>query len=349
MKKLLSMLLAVCMVFSLAACGGNSGTPSSSNGSNGAGGEGVTSGTAEPISIRIGHIQNEENAFHLACLQFKEYLETNSPVPVTVEIYPNGQLGGERELAEALQLGSLEMAVAPGAIASFAPEQAVIGLPYLFQSREHAYAVLDGDIGDDLAASLPSQGLRLLTYWENGFRQITNSKRPINTPADLQGIKIRTPEDPVYVAAFSSWGANVTAMAWSEVFTALQMGSIDAQENALSIAVTNSLWEVQDYLSISNHIYGACQILMSEAFWQSLSPEVQKVVQEAADYSRDWEREFLKEQDDTYLKTLSDNGMAVNYVDTDAFVQASQPIWEHYRDQFGEYIDRIQEVAQNMG
>jgi len=342
MKKVLALVLALSMAFGLTACGDKSAP------SGGAASAPAAGNASEPIVIRIGHIQNEENAFHLACLEFKDYVEKNSPVPVTVDIYPNGQLGGERELSEALQLGSLEMAVAPGAIASFAPEQAVIGMPYMFTTREQAYAVLDGEIGADLAASLPSQGLRLLSYWENGFRQITNNKRPINVPSDLQGIKIRTPEDPVYVGAFSSWGANVSAMAWSEVFTALQMGSIDAQENPLSIIVTNSIFEVCDYLTISNHIYAASQVLMSEAFWQSLPAEVQEVVQAGADHARDWEREYLQSKDDEFLALLEEKGMQINYVDSDAFVAASEPVWEEYRDTYGEYIDRIREVVSSM-
>ena len=344
MKKLLAALICICMVCSLAACGSSTTSNQTSTATESAQTENQN---VEPIVIRFGHIQNEQNAFHLAALQFKEYVEANAPVPTTVEIYPNGELGGERELAEALQLGSVELAIAPGAIASFAPEMAVIGLPCMFSSRDQAYAVLDGSVGEKLAAGLPDKGLRLLSYWENGFRQITNSKHPINTPDDLKGIKIRTPENPVYINTFSAWGANVTAMAWSEVFTSLQMGAIDAQENALSIAVTNSLWEVQDYISLTNHVYEAAHLLMSESFWQSLSPEMQEVIQAGADYARDWERQYLIEKDEEYLDTLTSNGMKANEVDVEAFVAASTPLWDSYRDEYGAYIDEMIEVVNN--
>lgn len=341
-KRLTVLVLMVCMLFTLAACqtaqvaptGGSPSAPPSS-----------PAPAAGTLTIKLGHSQVETHPYNLACMEFKKNLEANAPSPVTVELFPNCALGGEREMTEAVQLGSLEMCINAGTLATFERKLAIYDLPYLFVSRAHAYKVLDSEIGVEVASGLNNIGLHLLSYWENGFRQITNSVRPINKPEDLKGIKIRVPENAIYVESFKSWDANVTSMAWGEVFTALQQGTIDAQENSFAIAATNKLWEVQKYLSVTNHLYGVAPLLVGKPFYDGLAPEMQKAVQTAADFARDWERKYLENKDTDYIKEVEANGMTVNYADIDAFQASSAVVWDAHRSEFGDLIDRIVAMA----
>jgi len=296
------------------------------------------------IVLKFGHVLAPSHPYNLGAIKFKETLEANSPQPVKVEIFPSSQLGSERDLTEGMQLGTIDIAIVPGVIANFAPKMRVLDLPYIFRDREHTYKVLDGEIGKELASGLPSVGLRLLAYWENGFRQITNNKRPIYTPEDLKGIKIRVPENKAYLKTFEKWGANVITMSFGELYVALQQGTVDGQENPLAIIDTNKFYEVQKYLSLTSHLYCPAQVLISEITWKKLSPEMQEAVVKAAEEARDYERQLLFERDSSYLANLKDHGIQVNKVDLDKFRSVAKPVWDEYENELGEYIDAIQNV-----
>ena len=166
-----------------------------------------------------------------------------------VQIFANSQLGGERELAESMQLGTLDIAIIPGVIGNFSDEVAVLDMPYLFESKEHAYKVLDGEVGKKLAENLPAtSGFRLLSYWENGYRNMTNSRREIKTPGDVAGLTMRVPENSVYQAFFEELGANVVAISFSELYISLSQKTVDGQENPVALIATNKLYETQPYL-----------------------------------------------------------------------------------------------------
>jgi tripartite ATP-independent transporter DctP family solute receptor len=332
LKKILSMLVIVSLVIVISACGQSASST---------GGE-----TAKPkeIVLKFGHVLAPDHPYQLAAEKFKQILEGNAPQPIKVEIYHSAQLGSERDLTEGLQLGTLDFAIAPGTISSFEPRMKLLDLPYLFRDKAHAYKVLDGEIGKELASGLPAKDLRLLAYWENGFRHITNSKKPIVTPDDLKGIKIRVPENSTYVDTFKQWGANVTTMAFGELYGALQQKTIDGQENPLALISTNKFYEAQKYLSLTGHFYGPAQLLISEKTWNKLSKEMQAAVQKAADEARDYERKLLSDKDAEYLKNVKDHGMEVNEVDAEAFRKASQPIWDKYKSEFGDMIEKIKNV-----
>ena len=314
----------------ISACGDESDTDSSDKGSG--------------LILKFGHVLAPDHPYQLGAEKFKEIIEENAPEPVTVEIYGSSELGSERDLTEGMQLGTVDMALVPGTINSFEPNLGVLDLPFIFRDREHAYKVLDGEIGQELAADLPSKDLRLLAYWENGFRHVTNSSKPINTPEDLAGLKIRVPENNVYVDTFNEWGANVTSMAFGELYTALQQKTIDAQENPIALIYTNKFHETQDYLSLTGHFYGPAHLIMSEQTWNSLSPEMQEVVTRAAEEARDYQRNLLLEKDEEYIKSLEEAGVQINEIDIEAFQKAAEPVWEKYEKQYGEMIERIQEV-----
>jgi TRAP-type transport system periplasmic protein len=331
LKNILSMLLIASLVLVISACGGSKSSST----------EGETS-KEEEIVFKFGHVLAPDHPYQLAAEKFKEVLEANAPQPVKVEIYHSAQLGSERDLTEGLQLGTIDMAIAPGTISSFEPRMKVLDLPYIFKDREHAYKVLDGEIGKELASGLPAKELRLLSYWENGFRHVTNSKKPVVTPEDLEDLKIRVPENTTYVDTFKEWDANVTTMAFAELYGALQQKTIDAQENPLALISTNKFYEAQKYLSLTGHFYGPAHVLISEKTWDKLSKEMQEAVQKAADEARDYERKLLSDKDSEYLQGLKDKGMEVNEVDTEAFMKASKPVWDKYSSEFGDMIEKIQ-------
>ena len=295
----------------------------------------------EPLILKFGHVLAPSHPYHLGAEKFKEVLEKNAPSPVRVDIFPSSQLGSERDLTEGLQLGTIQVAIVPGTIALFEPKQGVFDMPFLFKDNEHAWRVFDGEIGEELAKDLPKKGLRLLSYWENGFRNITNNIRPINTPEDLRGIKIRVPENKGYLATFEAFGANVVTMSFGEVYTALQQGTIDAQENPLAIVVSNKIFEVQKYLSVTGHLYCPAQVIMSEKTWSSMSDEMKNAVMEAANEARDYERNVLSIQNSEYLEQLK-KVMEVNVVeDVAPFREAAMQVWEEFDDQYGDLIDKI--------
>ncbi len=297
---------------------------------------------AEKISLKFGHVLAPTHPYNLGALKFAEILKNNKDINVEVEVFHSSQLGNERDLTEGLQLGSVDFALAPGTAALFEPKMALFDLPYLFRDRAHAYAVLDGPIGQEMAKDMPSKGLRLLAYWENGYRNVTNSMRPIEKPEDLQGIKIRVSENKVHVATFKAFGCNVTTMAFGEVFTALQQKTIDAQENPLAIIVSSKFYEAQPYLSLTEHVYMPAHLLVSEERWQSFPDNVKKAIQEAAIEARDYERKIIAEGDAKYIADLKAAGIKINTVDKGPFVEfAKNTVWKEFEKEFGELRQRV--------
>lgn len=334
MMKFRGILLLMSMMFVVAACGGNGEDEASVD---------TTEGGSEEVTLQFAHVLAPDHPYNLGAEKFKEVLE-EADDSFTVEISHSAQLGSERDLTEGMQLGTVDIAIVPGTISAFEPMMGVLDLPYIMRDREHAYKVLDGEIGEELASSLPENNLRLLAYWENGFRNVTTSTHPIEAPEDLQGTSIRVPENEIYQTTFNHWGANVNTMAFGELFTALQQGTVDAQENPLALIETNNFYEAQNYLSLTEHFYGPAHVLMSEQTWQSLSEEQQEQVMNAAEVARDYERELLTEGDQEYLESLEENGMEINEVDTEAFRDSVQPIWDEYESEYGDLIERISNV-----
>ncbi|CAK7066305.1 MAG: Solute-binding protein [Desulfovibrio sp.] len=297
---------------------------------------------AEKITLKFGHVLAPTHPYNLGALKFAEILKNNKAVNVEVEVFHSSQLGNERDLTEGLQLGTVDLALAPGTASLFEPKMALFDLPYIFRDRAHAYAVLDGPIGQEIAKDMPSKGIRLLAYWENGYRNVTNSKRPIEKPEDLKGIKIRVSENKVHVATFKAFGCNVTAMAFGEVFTALQQRTIDAQENPLAIIVSSKFYEAQPYVSLTEHVYMPAHLLISEERWQSFPADVKKAVQDAAIEARDFERKVIAEGDDKYIADLKAAGIKINSVDKTAFVEfVKASVWPQFEKEFGALRQRV--------
>ncbi len=296
----------------------------------------------EKIVLKFGHVLAHNHPYNIGAEKFAEILKNNKNVNVDVQVFHSSQLGNERDLTEGLQLGTVDLALAPGTVALFEPKMGLFDLPYIFRDRQHAYKVLDGPIGTELAKDMPSKGLRLLAYWENGYRNVTNSKRPIKSPDDLKGIKIRVSENKVHVATFTAFGCNVTTMAFGEVFTALQQKTIDAQENPLAIIVSSKFYEAQPYLSLTEHVYMPAHLLISEARWQSFPPEVKKAVQEAAVQARDFERKLMIDSNDQLLAELKKANIQINEVDKAPFAEiVKNTVWKQFEKEFGALRQQI--------
>ncbi len=290
---------------------------------------------AAQTAIKIGHGHTEQHSFHLAMEEFAEILEEMAPGAFDVTIFANSQLGSEREMQEQLTFGTLEMTVT-GVLGIYEPKLALLELPFLFRDREHVQAAQDSEAVQQLIASLPDKGLRLIGFVENGFRNITNNVRPIEAPADVDGLKIRTPENQAQIETFRALGAQPTPMPFSELYAALRQGVVDGQENPLQNIHDGKLHEVQEHLAMTGHIYNSAYVVISEAFFQSLSPENQQAILAAADEAGTWQLNYLADKDAELLQTLRDAGMQVTVPDKEAFREATAPAYEVFYDQYGD-------------
>lgn len=284
---------------------------------------------------------------HVGAEAFADKLTELTDGRVTVSFYYDNALGGEREVVEGMLIDSIDMGItSTGPIGGFVSEFFVFDMPYLFENHDHAHAVLDGEIGDELADLLKeTANVQILGWMENGFRHETNSVRPIHTPEDLRGIKHRTQESQVQIDTWSALGANATPMAWPEVYAALQQGVMDSQENPLPTIVDVRFYEVQDYLALTQHVYSPAPIMMSGRLWDSLSPEDQALFQEAADHAVPVQRQASLEQEQEAVATLEAEGMEVTEPDLDAFSEAVEPVYDTWGPQLGQ--ERI-DAARNF-
>src|SRR5207249_4151239 len=233
------------------------------------------------LKMNISVAQNSH--YGVAVDTFAREVEKRTSGRYKVQNFYSGALGAERESIEAVQLGTLDLTMtSTGPVPNFVPEVAILDIPFLFRDYAHARATLDGPIGQELLAKFPSKGIVALAWGENGFRHMTNNKRSVVLPDDLKGLKMRTMENPVHIQAYKQFGIIPTPMAFTEVFTALQQGTVDGQENPLSVITSAKLDQVQKYLTLTGHVYSPALILMSKAQWDKLSPEDKQAFRDAA-------------------------------------------------------------------
>ena len=302
----------------------------------------------DPVTLRLAHVVNEQDGFHIAATKFEELVEERTDGKVNIEIFPNASLGDERTLLEGMQIGTVDMGVITnGPVANFVEEMAVFELPFLFPSPEAAYSVLDGPIGQELLDKLADVNLKGLAYAERGFRNLTNSERAVNSPEDLDGLRIRVMENPVYTDTFRELGANAIPMAWTEALTAMQQGTIDGQENPVNVIHSFKLDETQNYMTLSRHTYAPAIFVMGMPAWNQLPEAAQAVLEEAAQEAAEHERQVNADMEAEQLAALREAGMEINdSPDMEAFQAAVAPVYEKYGEQFGDYLPRIQEALQ---
>jgi tripartite ATP-independent transporter DctP family solute receptor len=305
--------------------------------------------SAAATEIKIGYALAEDSHYGVAAKAFEESLTQQLGEDFAFRHFPSSGLGGEREVIEGLQLGTVEMTVASdGTLSNFVPEAGVFGIPFLLRDKDHARKVLDGEIGQEVLAKFDDAGLHALAWGEQGFRNITNNRGPIETPADLAGLKIRTMENPVHLAAFEALGAAPTPMAWPEVIGALQQGAIDGQENPLSVVVSAKLNEVQKYLTVDDHVYSSTIILVSPTLWGGLDDNQKAAFEKAAADAVVAMRAFVDEVDTSGVTAMKDAGMEVNVLSADqkaAFRDALAEPYKAFEAQYGkDLMDRISAV-----
>lgn len=304
---------------------------------------GASAQTTMRISISVA--QNSHQG--VAIDTFAKEVEARTGGRYKVQPFYSGSLGGERESVEAVQLGTQELTfTSTGPIPNFVPEARILDVPFLFRDKAHARMVLDGKIGQELLTKFDSKGFKALAWGENGVRHMTDSKRQIKEPDDLKGLKMRTMENPVHITAYKALGIVTTPMAFPEVFTALQQGTVDGQENPLSVIMAAKFDQVQKYLALTGHVYSPCVLLMNKGMFDKLSDADKKAFLESAAVAVKANRARVDEDDANGVKELRARGMDVNEnVDKAAFVAKLQGVQAEFEKQFGkDKLDAIRAV-----
>ena len=279
---------------------------------------------AQERTLQLGHLANEENSWHLASVRFAEEVERLTDGRIAVEVFPNESLGKEIDLINGMQLGTVDMTITGESLQNWAPMAALLAVPYAYGSLEQMDEVASGEIGDEIEAQIVEQAqIRPLAYFARGPRNLT-SNRPVTSPEELDGLKMRVPNVPLFVDVWSALGAQPTPMAFSEVFTSLQNGTIDAQENPLALIRSASFAEVQDHVNMTEHVRSWIYLAISEQTWQSLSEEDRAALEEAARIAQEHERRLFEESLAADRAHLEEAGMTFTKVDGAAFAAAAK-------------------------
>ena len=339
MSRVLAMLLAVVMVFALAACGSSSSSapaatqapaaaaPAAEEKTDG----GLLGSESATIRFKVGTTTAPDGHYVLGLVEMQKLLEEYSGGEMTLDIYPNSALGNESDMMDAVSMGTQAMClVSTGPIPGFSKTTAnwgVLDLPYLFKNAEQAYEVLDGEVGQKLLAGFDGTGIKALGFWENGFRDLTNDKKEIKTPADLAGMKIRTMENKIHMATYTALGANPSPLAWGEIFSALQQGTVDGQENPLAIILTAKVYEVQHYISMIDLFYSPCVLMINEDLYNGLTDAQKEAFNKAAEEGKAAERRISKEIGDGARAEMEKLGVTFTDVDQAVWVEAVQSVY----------------------
>ena len=307
----------------------------------------LTAAASAETVFQLGTTVNEQDSFQVAAEKFAELVEERTGGEYKIEIYPNGTLGGEADMLDSMSMGMLDMGIiTSGPFVNFSEMMGVLDMPFLFANNEEAYAVLDGEVGKELLATLEDAGLKGLAYAERGFRNVTNSVRPVASADDLAGLKLRVMENEVYTATFNALGVNAVPMAWTEALPAMQQGTIEGQENPINVIFSYSLASDygQTYVTLDRHSYSTAIITMSLDVFNSLDEETQQIFIDAAQEAAEYERAWVAEQEADQLQAIKDAGAeVVEDPDVDSFRTAVQGVYDAY-PQYADYLTRIQET-----
>ena len=310
MKKILALVMALTMIFALTA---------------------VSASADDAIVLKIGVSTADTDPRNIAAKSFADEIEEKTNGAVKAEVYPAGQLGGDGQLVESMVMdaGTVDIVITDASnFGTVVPDMNISGLPFLFDGFDAAWAFMDGEVEAAAEAELLEVGIRVLAHYDNGFRCVTNSKGPVETPDDMKGMLIRTPENQVIMATMSALGANPQPLAFSELYQALQQKTYDAQENPIPVIYNNKLYEVQEYLSVTNHIYSGMCFAIAESTWNKLTAEQQEIVAAAAQASGDYDREMNRQQTEDLVANLEEAGMKINYPELAPFSAATQSVIE---------------------
>ena len=302
---------------------------------------------AAQTTIKLGYATAPTSHYGVGSTAFCDEVEKRTSGRYKCQQFPNSALGGEREMIEAVQLGTLDVVnTSTGPIGNFVPDVNIVDIPFLFRDYDHARKTLDGPIGQELLAKFPAKGLIAIAWTENGFRHMTNSKRPINSPDDVKGLKIRTMQNKVHIQAFQSIGIQPTPMAFPELFTALQQGTVDGEENPIPVILSAKFAQVQKHLSLTGHVYSPALLIVSPALWNKLSDADKAAFREAGKAASAAQRKKVNDDERDGIAQLRAAGMeVVTNVDGTAFRNAMSPVFREFSKQYGaDNIKRIQDV-----
>lgn len=280
---------------------------------------------AADYTLKFGHLANEQNIWNKAALKFKELVEANSDGRIEVQVFPNEQLGSEMDVINSIQLGTADMTITGESLQNWAPKAAMMAVPYLFRDADHMRKAVEGDVGKQIEQQITERtGLVPLAWFERGPRELT-SNRPIKTPDDLDGLRIRVPNVPLFVDTWEALGARPTPMAFSEVFTSLQQNTIEAQENPLSLIESASFNEVQQYVDMTDHVRSWIYVVIGKQKLESMPDDLQTVVRDAASETQSYEEKLFVEDQQRLEQALKDKGMKFVEVDQAAFAKKAEP------------------------
>lgn len=285
-----------------------------------------SSAVAEPqYVLKFGHLANEDNVWNKAALKFAEEVKALSNGAIEVQVYPNEQLGKEMDLINGIQLGTVDMTITGESLQNWAPSAALLAIPYGVQDLQQLDLIAGGDIGKQIEKDIIAKtGLRPVAYFARGPRDLT-SNRPIKTPDDLNGLRLRVPNVPLFVSVWSALGAKPIPMAFSEVFTSLQSGTIDAQENPLSLIKSASFFEVQKYVNLTEHVWSWIYVVIGDRKFQKMPEDLQRAVLEAAKRMQEFERTEFLSQEELLASDLTAKGMEFVASDKKAFAEKAKP------------------------
>ena len=297
-------------------------------------------GQAEAATtLRLGHVVADNSSLDKGLDYFAKLVSDKSNGELKIQVFPNSSLGDNTAMMEQLQFGSLDMmAPSVAALSGFTPSTAIFDLPYLFKNEAAAEEVLDGPLGDTVGKALEPQGFYLLGWMTQSWRHLTCNKE-VTKPADVAGIKIRTMDSKYHMAHFNTLGASAIPMAMSELYTALQQGTIDAQENPYTNIVNSRFYEVQKYVVETGHIYDACPLIISTITWKRLTDDQKKIIKEAAAEAVNWERAEVKKDDDLFREQVKKSGTTVIVLTPEQraeFRKAAQPVYDEFVKEQGQ-------------
>jgi tripartite ATP-independent transporter DctP family solute receptor len=298
---------------------------------------------AAQTEIKIGHVGEPGSIFQKSADEFAAKANAKLGGKAKVVVYGSSQLGGDKEMLQKVKLGTLDMAVPSTVMSSEADMFGVFEMPYLVKDRAHMAKIEKEVFWPKIAPEAEKKGLKVIAVWENGYRHITNSKRAINAPGDLQGIKLRVPEGKWRVKMFQTYGASPAPMKFSEVFTALQTGVMDGQENPFTQIYSAKFQEVQKYLSLTGHVYTPAYVIVGTRKWATLPADVRKVLEDTAKETQAYVYATAQKDEDELLGKLKAGGLQVNTPNKDAFIAASKPVYEEFAKEVAgskEVIDR---------
>lgn len=298
---------------------------------------------AQSVKLSLGHGAAPGNPRHEASVKFAEVVKAKTAGRVEVQVSPSAQLGDDAAMVTALRTGALDLSAnSQGAVANVVPEYAAFGMPFLFANLGQAWKLLDGPLGKELADKSAEKGLVVLGYWDNGIRHMSNSKKPLNKPEDLKGMKMRTPPDAVTVDIMQSLGAEAQQIKFAELYVALQQGVVDGQENPLMNIHASKLYEVNKFISLTGHKYEMTPFLMSKRSWDKLSDADKKAVQEAALEATALQRKLSQESDDKLVAELKAKGVQINTADKAAFEKATEKVDDKWMaSPIGGYVKKV--------